>query len=1273
MLKFCHDHRGSISIFLLVIITTMLIFSFMTLDIAKINLATAAARNNTDLAGNAVLTDYDQILKDAYGLFANSSSIEELSENVSKYYIATMSSSGIEVDNGNDVYNMISGLINNAEIPENNNMLQLKTSSLTLDIGSNDDGIIIQPINESAISNPTVMRRQIIEYMKYRAPVSLATGILEKINVFKDVDNQTAATTDRIEYEDSLNVVQNSSDSVYDIMNSYNGNLNIVINDYQKGEMITYGTQSIDRVSGKGKGGVSTLHDYFNKLVECTVQISPLKDFISNSILVKKQVTITPKTPENISDLSGLIDSMSSNSDYTYLKELSGNFNHPKHSQLVGKDEYNSETYHLLKTAKSLYDGSLKGEKITGSVKDDLAKFYVKFYELYYGILVDSVNFTEEGWKVFNSYRDKFEEVDEILSWAFGYPDTDSGSESIPQKTATKGSVDSWASTAYEKTVNALDDYSNCFNDIVSILRFQEGIAEYMGGEKSPLDQLKKAIDKAKEKSDEWGESIDKVETESYKASMKNTREAETEDFDNLDPEAVTRLKDNFNAQAESYGSDYSRVTTTYGIIFGGKQLYEDTEDERVINSHEEENVESTKLPSRLFNVKYKNAQEADGFLEIIEVPEGDYDYIISNMSIENAPVLSVDSAAFSTTLNSGTNKEIYDIVKKISEKNIIANEAERTNVKTSGDSTKSDINDGKDDLKEKENDAGPKEDSSNTNQMSEVTAIISFDDYIKSNGTTVLTYGSSLGGVNIGSMDPDEDGNYNTSGITSLLENVGEMFTNLAKAGRDNLFIAEYLTGMFSCMTTGVVDGVKDDEKNAEESMAGYVFSTENNLHYRAELEYILYGQDTEFKNQAAAVATISSIRFVLNLIYSFTDSEINAFTSSTASAIGALFPFAIPVIKTVLHILLSAAETSWDMIELTSGNSVPIYKTQRTWVCKGTNIIGNVVEKTAKVVVKKVAKEAENAFCDYIDGKTDDITKWVNEMVTAEKEDLKSVLNSKIITPLNEAVTQLTADTTKSLDEIEGELNNLVDKIISDITNSSAQETSGDSVLAGLYSQMSSYLSSQKNEIVGKIKTLIGNSKENAQSYISDFETNFNNTVESITSKIGTVIDSAEEKIKEAITSAASEVKELAINGINAASDKLLDAVDSKISSKLSGTRNVNINMGTTSSSGGNSVLDSLLCMSYKDYLYLFLVLGLINGSESELTRAAQLMQCNIQHRGQSDYDINKSVTMFNVYTASKVKTSVIGRYADNNGITFKNLSDGYYNIEIRSFAGY
>lgn len=1268
MLKFCHDHRGSISIFLLVIIVAMLVFSFLTLDIAKINLATAAARNNTDLAGNAALTDYDKILKDAYGLFANSSSMNELSKNVSEYYIATMSSNGIAIDNGNDIYNVISELINGADIPENNNMLRITTSPLTLEIGSNNDGIIVQPISESAISNPTVMRHQIVEYMKYRAPVSLATGMLEKINVFKDVSNQTAATTDRIEYEDALNDVQNNSDSVYDIMKSYTSNLEIINGGYKSGT-ITYGTKAVGDVSGVTKNGVTSLHNYYSELVKYTAQIAPFKDLVPNGQLTAKKIMIKPQ-PTEFLNLKNVIDSMSSNNDYKYLCKLyDANSNlFINHNSFVAENEYNNNTYHLLKTIKSLYDSSLKNDPINGSVSDDLAKFYVKFYELYYGIIEESENYTKEKLKEYEQYRNQFEKVDDMLSWAFGYPKTTAKSDDITYKDGTSGSIANWAYSTYEKTADALNNYSSCFNDIASTLYYQEAIAIFMGGDSSPLNDLKEAIDEAKKKSDEWDASINKVETESYKASMKNTHEVETENFDNLDPNAIENMKKDFRKQAEAYGKDRSIIEGCYGIAFK-IEIYSESEGGN--------NWGYSALPSVNYNVQYKNERETDIFLKDINIDDGfNYSDFLSYVPNPAPSNLSVNSSEFLAAFNNGTNKDIYEIVKKISEKNIIADKDDREEMKESGEKDKKNVNDEKKKLAEQQETETKKQENSSTNNMSDVSDIVSFNEYIQSNLTSVPQYGTSISGVNIDDMEADSSGNYDTSNVTDLLFEVGSMFSNLAEAGRDNLFIAEYLTGMFSCMTTGVNDGAEGDE-NAEESMAGYVFSKENNLHYQAELEYILYGLNTEFANKTAAIGTISAIRFVLNLIYSFTDSEINAFTSSTASALGAVFPFAIPVIKTVLHILLSAAETSWDMIELSKGNSVPIYKTQRTWVCKGTNIVGNIIDKTAKEAVTVVRKKLEQGISDYIDGKEEGLNEWVNKMVDEKEKELESILESKIITPLNEAVTQLTANASKSIEDIENELNSYIDNIINDISNPSDDEVNGDSILSTIYSKMAEYLKSNKSSIVANLKNasnhLINTAKNNAQSYATQLKEQFESATDEITNKIHDVVESVKGKINEAVTSAAKEVKELAVNGINTASDKLLDAVNSKISSKLSGTRNVNINMGTTSSSGGNKILDSLLCMSYKDYLYLFLILGLINGSETELTRAAQLMQCNIQHRGQSDYNINTSVTMFNVYTSSKVKTSVMGRVADSNGITMKHLSDGYYNIEIRSFVGY
>ena len=1266
MLKFCYDHKGSISIFLLVIMVAMLVFSFMTLDIAKMNLATAAARNNTDLVGNAVLTDYDKLLKDAYGLFANSANIDELSKNVSDYYIATMSAGGVEIRDQNEIYAAISGLLNSAKIPDNNNMLQIKADSLTLGSNTSSSGVIIQPINESAISNPSVMRHQIVEYMKYRAPVSLATGMLEKINVFKDIGNQTKATTNRIEYENALNEVQTSSDVVYEVLNAYDNNIKISSKNYPAGMWIKYGAKDVQQISGFSDEGIDSLKSSYVELVKTLNQLAPLSEQIRSGKLCSKTVKINPTYPNNgVGDLKGLIDDIEECDTYRYLESL-----YEADSFEVSK--YNANTFEFLRQSKYLYDGSSSG--FSGSATDNIGKFYIKFFQLYYGILEDEEKLSETEKKSFGENRGDFEEVERMLVWMYGRPKTSSSSDNIKHKTSTTGKIDSFISNLHEHAESSYGSYQNCMYDITATIFYQKEMAKFMGGPNSPLNELKKNIASAKTKSTEWNKSIDNVQTASYKSSMQNTYNVEAENFKELDSNAVQQMIEMFQIHQIAYEDDYQMITEKYGKV-GNVRTYTAKTDG---STHFE-----GMLPINDFSV---NSYSFESLMRGIEKESGSsYGARENNWKLisRSRDVLTTSKPEYSTCLTAGQNKMIFDIVKKISEKNIIQDKAARKELKEKGEEDKKKVNEKKEELekeqktqeetsigKEPKPSKSEKESGNYTGSMKDVSEVITFEQYIKSNATVEYEYGKSLNAVNIGSMDADSKGNYDTSNVTNLLSQIGDMFLNIAEASRDNFFVVEYLTGSFSCMTTGIKDGKGVPEK----SMTGYVFSKENNKHYQAELEYILYGFDSEFANKTAAIATISAIRFALNLIYSFTDKEINMFTTSTASSLGAIFPFAIPVIKTVLHVLLSAAETSWDMLELSKGNSIPIYKSSKTWVCKATNIIGTVASEVAETAIGATTEALEDGISKYIDGKAEDFEEWIDGMVEQKKVEIRSLLEAKIITPINETATMLIADASKEADEIESALNNLVDTIVTNISDSSKQETQDNAVMSDIYEKIADYLRGNKTTVVKNVKALIANAKTNAKEYLQSFEDQFTNAVRSITKRIESVVDGATDKIKKMVKEAADEVKKAAVNGIDKASDKLLSAVNSKISAKLSGKRNVNINMGSGSgTSGGNSVLDSLLTMTYKDYLYLFLLLGMINGSDKELTRAAQLMQCNIQLRGEKGYDINKAVTMFNVYTSSKVKTSVIGRYADSNGFTMRNLSNGYYNIEIRSFAGY
>lgn len=1265
MLKFCQNHKGSISIFLLCIITAMLLFSFLTLDIAKTNLATATARSNSDIVANAVLTDYDKLLKDAYGLFANSNSIDELSKNVADYYVATMASNGIKVENKNEIYNAISSLITNTEISKNNNMLQLKTGSISLGGNSNDSGVIIQPVNESAISNPRVMRRQIVEYMKYRAPISLATGMLEKLNIMKDLDNQTAATTAKINYEDSLNDVQRSSDVVYEIINAYIHNIKDITNaGYPSGKEVEYGGSAPLKITNQnnyGGGAAAVVNDNYNKLIQTLTAAAPLKDYANQGNLNKKRVKIEIDNPDDIANFEAMLG----NSSYAKLKDIYDRYgNYGNAVLLFPVDKYTAsnsseadDVYQLLYESRSLYDPAISD---TG-----IARFYKDFYKMYYWILENQEDLLKYE-TISQSDLNRYGEVSKVLSWAYGYPEVDGWDLEYNFPYASDGdstAVGYMMYALYNEANEDLEILNASLDDVVGTLFHQMKMAEFMSGTNSPLDMLRDDIEEAINNCDTWEQKIEGVETESYKASMKDNFIVESKDFDKLSTSDVDSMKQMFKLHYDYYSAVYDTFVSKYTYLPGNG-------DDKLFYGMNDPVVSG--MVFRLPHVTFYTPQTiCDDIWYNAPVEVGTFSQIVKNNQSEDPVGGDIKCADFAADILSGTNNNIYNIVKKISEKNIIKDTAKEEEVKGNGDDQKDKIEavraDSESALNADKENRDSESASKSTNDMSDVADVMTYAEYIKENATENYSFGTV--DYSVGDMDPDEDGNYDTSGVTNLLTQIGEMFANLANASRDNLYVAEYLTGTFSCLTTG--KGGDEKTKKVEKSITGLEMNAENNKHYQAEMEYILYGCETEARNKAAAIGIISGIRFALNLIYSFTDDEICLFTDTTAASITALVPFAQPVVKTVLHILLSAAESAWDVLELTKGNAVPLYKNKDTWVCSCSGVIKNVVYEVAGTAVKFTVQQLEQGISDFVSGKSENITDWTKAMAEKKKAELKGLLESKVVTPVNDFVVMMVGEVNSTSVSVSDKANELLDNMISDLKTSMEEE---DLSMKALYGVVLDYIEKEKASLAGQITSFVNQMAGNATDYLNNFQTKFDSLMSGVNEAIDDAITSVSDEINGAIESAATEVKDLAVDAVDAAGDKLMNAVETKIAGKLSG-RNVNINMGSGSgkTKGKGSALSALLNMTYKDYIYVFLIIGTIGGTDKILERSAQLMQVNIEHQSGKDYDINKGVTMFNIYTSSKVKTSVMGRYADNNGITLKNFSDGYYNIELRSFAGY
>ena len=69
MIKLCYRCRGSISLFLVLIMLPMFILAGLVIDGSRISVAKTEVSGAGDLAMNAALSDYNQYLQEVYGLF----------------------------------------------------------------------------------------------------------------------------------------------------------------------------------------------------------------------------------------------------------------------------------------------------------------------------------------------------------------------------------------------------------------------------------------------------------------------------------------------------------------------------------------------------------------------------------------------------------------------------------------------------------------------------------------------------------------------------------------------------------------------------------------------------------------------------------------------------------------------------------------------------------------------------------------------------------------------------------------------------------------------------------------------------------------------------------------------------------------------------------------------------------------------------------------------------------------------------------------------------
>lgn len=199
--------HGAVTVFLTLILVPCIVFTCAFGDVSRVELSRSQAEAAGDLALYSLLAHYDEELKEWYGLVASCQSIDEFYKVTENYFIGMLDANGIEGTAGETLVSYLSAARNG----DFSNFLQLNGL----------DSVKVTEVPNSGMgSNPALIEDGIVEFMKYRGPVTIVQDIIER---FKLLNNQDMNDTDKNEpiTEAKKQYASAEGDMMEDVLHTY--------------------------------------------------------------------------------------------------------------------------------------------------------------------------------------------------------------------------------------------------------------------------------------------------------------------------------------------------------------------------------------------------------------------------------------------------------------------------------------------------------------------------------------------------------------------------------------------------------------------------------------------------------------------------------------------------------------------------------------------------------------------------------------------------------------------------------------------------------------------------------------------------------------------------------------------------------------------------------------------------------------------------------------------------------------------------------------------
>ena len=214
MFRIFTENKGSVTVLLTLLLVPFMIFSGIAADYAKIQGARTIIEGAQDLTANAALADFNTKLEQEYGLFAMDTDTDKLAEALKPYFLNTINSARLLSEQDDSYTQAFINSLFSTEAESYDNLISLNNIDLTA-VG----------LDGSQLSDPTVLKHQLVEFMKYRGPVALGVGFVEKLKVLSEIPKQKKVIEKKVEYEKKLDTVQDACEAAYEAIVQYEDTL----------------------------------------------------------------------------------------------------------------------------------------------------------------------------------------------------------------------------------------------------------------------------------------------------------------------------------------------------------------------------------------------------------------------------------------------------------------------------------------------------------------------------------------------------------------------------------------------------------------------------------------------------------------------------------------------------------------------------------------------------------------------------------------------------------------------------------------------------------------------------------------------------------------------------------------------------------------------------------------------------------------------------------------------------------------------------------------